>query len=49
MRFYNRTTELDTLNRTLGQSTKSACFTTVIGRRRVGKTALIVKAGSSTN
>lgn len=49
MRFYNRITELDTLNRTLGQSTKSACFTTVIGRRRVGKTALIVKAVSSTN
>jgi len=49
MKFYNRTTELDTLNSTLEQSAKSACFTAVIGRRRVGKTALLMKAVESTN
>lgn len=44
MKFYNRATELDILNRTLAQSTNSACFTALIGRRRVGKTALLMKA-----
>ncbi len=49
MKFYNRITELDTLSCTLQQSTKSACFTALIGRRRVGKTALLMKAVQSTN
>ena len=44
MKFYNRATELDILNRTLAQSTNSACFTALIGRRRVGKTALMMNA-----
>jgi uncharacterized protein len=48
MKFYNRTTELELLNRTLIQSTKSACFSAVIGRRRIGKTALLIKSVQST-
>jgi AAA+ ATPase superfamily predicted ATPase len=48
MKFYNRTTELELLNSTLIQSTKSACFTAVIGRRRIGKTALLIKSVQST-
>jgi len=48
MKFYNRTTELELLNRTLIQSTNSACFTAVIGRRRIGKTALLIKSVQST-
>lgn len=49
MRFYNRITELSTLSCTLQQSTKSASFTALIGRRRVGKTALLMKAVESTD
>ncbi|MBP6610124.1 MAG: ATP-binding protein [Paludibacter sp.] len=44
MKFYNRTTELEILSRISEQSAKSACFTAIIGRRRVGKTALLIKS-----
>jgi len=49
MKFYNRSKELDILNRTLLQSRNSACFTALIGRRRVGKTALLMKASQTSN
>jgi AAA+ ATPase superfamily predicted ATPase len=49
MKFYNRSKELDILNRTLVQSTNSACFTALIGRRRVGKTALLMNAYQTSN
>jgi AAA+ ATPase superfamily predicted ATPase len=44
MKFYNRTTELESLRRTIIQSKKSACFTAVIGRRRIGKTSLLMES-----
>ena len=47
MKFYNRTTELEILGRISEQSAKSACFTAIIGRRRVGKTALLIKSVES--
>jgi uncharacterized protein len=42
MRFYNRTKELEILNRNLEQSRKSSCFTIMVGRRRIGKTSLLL-------
>ncbi|MDO9153205.1 MAG: ATP-binding protein [Paludibacter sp.] len=47
MKFYNRTKELQSLRLTLEQSRKSACFTAVIGRRRVGKTTLLMESVQS--
>ncbi|MFZ4726106.1 MAG: ATP-binding protein [Paludibacter sp.] len=44
MKFYNRTTELESLRRTIIQSKNSACFTAVIGRRRIGKTSLLMES-----
>lgn len=44
MKFYNRTEELGVLARTLEQSKKSACFTVMVGRRRIGKTALLLES-----
>lgn len=42
MKFYNRTEELAALARTLEQSKKNACFTVMVGRRRIGKTSLLL-------
>ena len=44
MKFYNRKKELDVLSRTLEQSKRSACFTIMVGRRRIGKTSLLLEA-----
>ncbi|HBX19811.1 MAG TPA: ATPase [Porphyromonadaceae bacterium] len=44
MKFYNRIKELEILARTSEQSKKSACFTVMVGRRRVGKTALLLES-----
>ena len=43
MLFFNRKAELATLNRIARQSKKTACFTVLIGRRRIGKTMLLLK------
>ena len=47
MRFYNRNTELESLRLTSEQSKKSACFTAVIGRRRIGKTSMLIESVKS--
>lgn len=44
MKFYNRIKELEILNRNLKQSQKNACFTVMVGRRRIGKTALLLES-----
>ncbi|GHV31927.1 ATPase [Spirochaetia bacterium] len=44
MKFYDRKTEIGTLNATLAQSESSACFTMLVGRRRIGKTALVLES-----
>ena len=42
MKFYDRTNELETLARIEEQSTTTACFTIMVGRRRIGKTSLLL-------
>ena len=44
MRFYNRKSELSLLAETKAMSTNLARMTIVIGRRRIGKTSLILKS-----
>ncbi|MBO4250203.1 MAG: ATP-binding protein [Paludibacteraceae bacterium] len=44
MKFYDREKELDVLRENENQSHKSATFTVLMGRRRVGKTSLIMRA-----
>lgn len=44
MKFYNRTAELEILSRTLEQSKRSSCFTVMVGRRRIGKTSLLLES-----
>ena len=44
MKFYNRITELQTLEKIAAQSTETACFTIMVGRRRIGKTALLLRS-----
>lgn len=44
MKFYNRIKELESLRQMLDQSKKSACFTAMIGRRRIGKTSLVMES-----
>lgn len=44
MKFYNRTKELEILARNFEQSKKSACFTVMVGRRRIGKTSLLLES-----
>lgn len=48
MKFYNRTQELEILRRTWVQSKQSACFTVMIGRRRIGKTSLLLESVKGT-
>ncbi len=48
MKFYDRESELGTLAAIASQAERSACFTVVTGRRRIGKTALILKALAKT-
>jgi AAA+ ATPase superfamily predicted ATPase len=44
MKFYNREKELALLSKIEHKSLKSAQMTFVVGRRRIGKTALLTKA-----
>lgn len=44
MKFYDRINELETLERIWEQSTETACFTVMVGRRRVGKTSLLLRS-----
>lgn len=44
MKFYDRTQELEILGRTLEQSKQSSCFTVMVGRRRIGKTSLLLES-----
>ena len=44
MRFYDRTKELEILDRNLQQSERSSCFVVMIGRRRIGKTSLLLES-----
>ena len=48
MKFYNRTQELNILGRTWEQSKQSACFTVMVGRRRIGKTSLLLESVKGT-
>ncbi|SMC75511.1 ATP-binding protein [Pedobacter africanus] len=42
MKFYGRQNELEILTASRIQSTRTACFTVIIGRRRIGKTSLLL-------
>lgn len=44
MRFYDRETEMDLLRQNASQAERTAVFTVLTGRRRVGKTSLIINA-----
>ena len=44
MKFYDRINELETLSQIEKQSADSACFTIVVGRRRIGKTTLLLRS-----
>jgi len=44
MKFYDRKTEMEVLNSNLEQSKKSSCFTVMVGRRRIGKTSLLLES-----
>ena len=48
MKFYNRIQELGILGRTWEQSKQSACFTVMVGRRRIGKTSLLLESVKGT-
>ena len=48
MKFYNRIQELEILGRTWEQSKQSACFTVMVGRRRIGKTSLLLESVKGT-
>ncbi|MBB5440066.1 hypothetical protein HDC92_003764 [Pedobacter sp. AK017] len=44
MKFYGRKKELEILELNQVQSKKTACFTVMIGRRRIGKTSLLLES-----
>lgn len=44
MRFYDRVAELEILNKNWEQSSRQSMMTTLIGRRRIGKTSLLLKS-----
>ena len=44
MKFYDRKKELKLLQDINEQSRNSACFTVMVGRRRIGKTALLLES-----
>lgn len=48
IKFYDRTKELSILATSLKQSEQSACFTVMIGRRRIGKTSLLLESVKDT-
>ena len=49
MRFYNREKELVLLDKIQELSYRTAQMTFVVGRRRIGKTSLLLKASENTN
>jgi len=44
MKFYDRINELETLSQIEKQSVETACFTIMVGRRRTGKTSLLLRS-----
>lgn len=44
MKFYDRIKELELLQKIKEQSRNSACFTVMVGRRRIGKTSLLLES-----
>ena len=44
MKFYDRIKEMEALERSRRQSEKSAVFTVMVGRRRIGKTSLLLES-----
>jgi AAA+ ATPase superfamily predicted ATPase len=44
MKFYDRENELQILEKIAAQSSETACFTVMVGRRRIGKTALLLRS-----
>ena len=48
MKFYDRLSELETLAQIEKQSYETACFTVIVGRRRIGKTALLLHPSAGT-
>lgn len=48
IKFYDRKKELSILSTSLEQSKESACFTVMIGRRRIGKTSLLLESVKKT-
>lgn len=48
MKFYDRKKELSILSASMKQSETSACFTVMTGRRRIGKTALLLESVKGT-
>src|SRR5699024_3697906 len=44
MKFYGRNKELQSLSSTFAQSKQNACFTVMVGRRRIGKTSLLLES-----
>ena len=44
MKFYDRVKELEVLNGLWEQSFRNACFTVMVGRRRIGKTMLLLES-----
>lgn len=44
MKFYGRKKELEILRLNEVQSKKTACFTVIVGRRRIGKTSLLLES-----
>lgn len=48
MRFYDRTEELAILKKNWEQSSERSMMTTLIGRRRTGKTSLLLKSVEGT-
>lgn len=49
MKFYNREDEMKLIRQTEERSRSTACFTAIMGRRRVGKTTLLRKALEGKN
>ena len=44
MKFYDRKDELGTLKLSQRQSRNTSCFTLMVGRRRIGKTSLLLES-----
>lgn len=49
MKFYDRRTELDILQRNWGKSKSQSLFTVLVGRRRIGKTSLLMQTEKRHN